>query len=173
MIAAGVALGLVRFFGEDPLGRNFECAVGAIAFGAVVAAPGVLALLAGHDRPALLLPAAMLLIPLSFISFALVTLPLLIPAYLLVLSYVRSTPADTGGRTAAVTAGVLLLLVAAGLTLFARQDPREWSTATGGGYGTSDVVTYAESLTSLALTASAVAAGWWLAAIHRSSGSPR
>jgi hypothetical protein len=168
VIVAGLALALARFFCEPPPARGLESALGAVAFGAVVAAPGVLALLASHDRPALLLPAAMLLIPLSFISFALVTLPLLIPAYLLVAAYTRTAPADTGGRTAAITAGVLLLLLAAGLSLFAHQDPREWTTPTAG-YGTSDIVTWAESLISLALSTSAVAAGWYCAGPPRRS----
>jgi len=190
VIAGGVTLAVVRFLGEVPPGRDLECATGAIAFGAVIAAPGVLALLALHDRPALLLPAAWLLVPLSFISFALVTLPLLIPAYLLFRVYLRSAgPRSPPGsspasnwqrrlhwqprrlpvrsqlpvamRTAATTAAVLTLLVAAGLSLFAQDDAREWTTASAI-YSTSDVITYAEAMLSLALTASAVAAGWWL-----------
>jgi hypothetical protein len=168
VIAGGVTLAVVRFLGEVPPGRDLECATGAIAFGLVIAAPGVLALLALRDRPALLLPAAWLLIPLSFISFALVTLPLLIPAYLLFRAYLRaagpsSTPAasTSNWRTAATTAAVLALLVAAGLSLFAHDDAREWTTASAI-YSTSDVITYAEAMLSLALTSSAVAAGWRL-----------
>jgi hypothetical protein len=162
VIAAGIMLGLVRFFGEVPPGRDLECAAGAIAFGAVIAAPGVLALLAAHDRPALLLPAAWLLIPLSFISFALVTLPLLVPSFLLFRTYLRTAPDGSGWRTAATTVTVLVLLVEAGIALFANDDPREWVTATAV-YGTSDVITYAEAAASLALTTTALAAGWWLA----------
>ena len=159
VIAAGAALFLVRFFGEAQPGRNFETAVGAVAFGAVIAAPGVLALLALHDRPALLLPAALLLVPLSFISFALVTLPLLIPAFLLLRTYARAAVNGTGLRTAATTAVVLLLLVVAFVALLAHEDPREFvgeSTT----YGTSDIVTYAEAAISLVLTSVALTVGW-------------
>lgn len=70
MLAGGVALAIVRFFGEVPPGQNIEAAVGATAFGAVIAAPGILALLSLRQRPAMALPAALVLIPLSFLSFA-------------------------------------------------------------------------------------------------------
>ena len=59
------------------------------------------------------------------------------------------------------TVAVLALLVAAGLALFAHEDPREWTTATGGVYGTSDVVTYGEAAVAVGLAAAAVAGGWW------------
>jgi len=159
VIVAGAALTIVRFFGENQFGRDLETAVGAVAFGAVIAAPGVLALLALRGRPTLLLPAALLLIPLSFLSFALVTLPLLIPAFLLVRTYVRTAVNGTGVRTAAMTVVVLLLLIAALLTFFAHEDPREYvgeSTT----YSTSDIVTYAEAALSLVLTSVALAVGW-------------
>ena len=95
VLLAGAALAAARFWGEAPPARGLECAVGALAFGAVAAAPGVLALLSVHDRPALVLPAAVLLVPMSFISFALVTLPLLVPACMLFRRYRRDrTGAD-------------------------------------------------------------------------------
>lgn len=160
VIAAGVAFALVRFCGEHQLARNLETAVGAVAFGAVIAAPGVLALLALRGRPALLLPAALLLIPLSFLSFALVTLPLLIPAFLLLRIYVRDAGNGSGRlRTAATTIVVLLLLVAALVALLAHEDPREFvgESAT---FGTSDIVTYAEAALSLVLASVALSVGW-------------
>ncbi|MGH9042624.1 MAG: hypothetical protein ACRDZ3_20610 [Acidimicrobiia bacterium] len=162
VIAAGVFFGLVRFFGEVPPGQNLEAAIGALAFGAVIAAPGLLALLARRDRPALLLPAAIVLVPLSFLSFSLVTLPLLIPAFLLLRAGARATSGGSCGRVAANTVVVLVLLVAALVVLFAHQDPREFETATAS-YGTSDVVTYLEAGLSLVLTAMAAGAGWWTA----------
>ena len=158
VLVAGAALAAARYWGEAPPARDLECAVGALAFGAVAAAPGVLALLSVHDRPALALPAALLLVPLSFISFALVTLPLLIPAVLLFRRYLRAP--NRTGRDAATTVAVALLLVAAGLALFAHEDPRSWTTATGGG-STSDVVTYAEAAVAVGLAVVAVAGGWW------------
>jgi hypothetical protein len=158
VLLAGAALAAARFWGEAPPARDLECAVGAIAFGAVVAAPGVLALLSVHDRPALALPAALVLLPLSFISFALVTLPLLVPAVLLFRRYVRAP--GPKGRDAATTFAVALLLVTAGLALFAHEDPRSWTTATESG-STSDVVTYAEAAVAVGLAGAAVAGGWW------------
>ena len=50
MIAAGVAIAILRFFGGSPPGQNMEAAVGATVFGAVIATPGVLAL--SSQRPA-------------------------------------------------------------------------------------------------------------------------
>ena len=163
VIAAGAVFALIRFFGEVPPGQNLEAAVGAVAFGAVIAAPGVLALLALHDRPALLLPGALVLIPLSFISFALVTLPLLIPAFLMFRTYARAAPKGSSGRAAVTAAAVLALFVAAFIVLFTGRDAREDVTDTSV-YGTSDIVTYAEAAQSLALTMTGIALGWWAAA---------
>ena len=57
VVLCGVAITAVRYVGEDPLARNAESLVAALALGGVVAAPGVLALIAaGTGRPALLLP---------------------------------------------------------------------------------------------------------------------
>ena len=167
IIVAGAALALVRFFGEVQHGRTLETAVGAVAFGAVIAAPGVLALLALRGRPALLLPAALLLIPLSFLSFALVTLPLLVPAFLLFRTYTRTAVKGTGLRTATTTAVVLPLLVAALVTFFAHEDPREYvgQSAT---YSTRNIVTYAEAALSLVLTSVALAVGWRFASSSNS-----
>lgn len=161
LILAGVAFGLLRFFGEVPPGQDLEAAAGATAFGTVIAAPGVLALLATRGRPALLVPAALLLIPLSFLSFALVTLPLLVPAFLLLRAHQRSAPTGSTLRTAAVTSAVLTLLVAAVVALFTYEDPREHATASVS-YATSDIVTYGEAVLSLALSGSAVLSGWVL-----------
>jgi hypothetical protein len=159
VIAVGVALGIVRFFGEVPPGQNHEAAAGATAFGALIAAPGILALLSLRHRPALLLPAAVLLVPLSFLSFALVTLPLLIPAALLFRAFARAAEPGSGWSVAANTIVVLALLVGAFVALFAHDDPREFKTDTAG-YGTSDVITYGEAAFSLALTALAAGIGW-------------
>lgn len=165
VVAAGLGLAALRFAGGTPPERGVKGAMGSFALGAVVAAPGVLAMLAVRDRPVLLLPAAIALIPLSFLSFALVTLPLLIPAVMLLIGYGRrsSDRPRAVGTAAGTILGVFLLLAAAAVVLFIHEDPRSYSTATVGG-STSDVITFAESLPSLALTASAVAAGWVLAA---------
>lgn len=175
VVAAGLALAAIRYVGGTPPEQGVEGAMGSLALGAVVAAPGVLAMLAVRDRPALLLPAAIVLIPLSFLSFALVTLPLLIPAVMLLIGYGRrrrsSSRPEAVGTTGGTLLAVFVLLAAAVVILFIHQDPRSYTTATGGG-STSDVVTFAESLASLALTAGAVASGWVLAAPRRTSERP-
>lgn len=165
LVLAGVGIAALRFFGGSPPEHRLYDLLGALALGAIVAAPGVLALLARHDRPALLLPAAVVLVPLSFLSFALVTLPLLIPAVMLFVDYARRKRVHPIGwlRATAVTVLVLAMLLAALLALFVHQDPREYTTATAG-YGTSDVITAAEALLSLALVGGALGVGWTLAA---------
>lgn len=172
VMAAGLALAGLRFSGGTPPEQGVEGAVGSLALGAVVAAPGALALLALKGRPTLLLPAAICLIPLSFLSFALVTLPLLIPAAMLLVGYGRRSagqpsPVGTAGGT---VVAVFVVLAAAVFVLLAHQDPRSYTMATGGG-STSDVITFAESLSSLVLTATAVAAGWALGAPDRRTGT--
>jgi hypothetical protein len=94
IMAAGAVLGVVRYVGGTPVERGVEGAAGAVALAAVVAAPGLLALLALSGRPVLLLPAATVLVPLSFLSFAGVALPLLIPAALLFVAYGRRSSAQ-------------------------------------------------------------------------------
>jgi hypothetical protein len=165
--AAGLAVVALRFLGRSPAESGVEAWAGAVALGAIVAAPGVLALLALSDRPALLLPAATVLIPVSFLSFAGVLLPLLVPAVLLSIAYGRRSGAQPTDRlrTAATLAWVLVLLVAAGVALFVHQDPRSYVTATAEG-STSDVITAAEALVSLGLVATAIVGGWTLAAPH-------
>jgi hypothetical protein len=160
VIAGGIALALVRFFGEVPPGRNPESALGAAAFGSVIAAPGILAWLSAYDRPVLLMPAAVMLVPLSFLSFALVTLPLLLPAMLLIRAYGRAA-GTTEARDVATAMGVLVLLFAALVVLFRHDDPREYSSATAA-YSTSDVITYSEASLSLGLTTLATSLGWRL-----------
>lgn len=165
VVLGGLALSGVRFAGGSPPEQGLEGALGSLALGAIVAAPGVMALLAARGRPALLLPAGIVLIPLSFLSFALVTLPLLIPAVLFLDAYGRRSarapkPRGTRAGTALV---VMILLVAAVVVLLAHQDPRSYTTATGGG-SVSDVITYLEAMGALALSAAAVAVGWLLAA---------
>lgn len=164
IVAGAVALGFTRFFAGTPVvEHNLEAAVASFAFTAVVAAPGVLALLALAERPVLLLPAAIMLVLLSFLSLAGVTLPLLIPAVMLFTAYGRRSAGlpSRQGQSAVTTLVTVVLLLVAGLVLFVHQDPRSYSTPTSGG-SVSDIVTYAESATSLAVVT--IAVGWaWMA----------
>jgi hypothetical protein len=92
IVCSGVGVGVLRYIdpdGASAVERAMEGPWGGLALAAVVAAPGVLVLLALRDRPALLLPAAIILLPLSFLSFAGILLPLLIPAGMLVAAHAR------------------------------------------------------------------------------------
>ncbi len=168
-IGAAAALGVVRFVGGSPPEHGIEGALGAFALAAVLAAPGVLALLGRSGRPALLVVAGVALAPLSFLAFSGVTLPLLIPAMLLALAGARRLTADAPPCAPVwVTIwAVVAVLGAAVVALFAHHDPRSWSTATASG-STSDVITLAESLLSLWLVALALTLGWYLATPLRS-----
>jgi hypothetical protein len=162
-IGAVAALGVVRFVGGSPPARGIEGALAALALAAVLAAPGVLALLGRSGRPALLVVAGVALAPLSFLAFSGVTLPLLIPAMLLALAGARRLTADAPSCAPLwVTLwAVVAVLGAAVVALFAHHDPRSWATATSEG-STSDVITVAESLLSLWLVALALTLGWYL-----------
>lgn len=159
IVGAGAGLGLVRFVGGTPAEKGVEGAMGALALGAVVAAPGLLAFL-GLDRPVLLVPAGSVLVPLSFLSFSGVMLPLLIPAVMLFVAYGRRTSQATPrlGRAVLTTTAVLVLLVAAAMALLVHEDPRQYATASVSG-GTSDVITALEASISLLLVGAALAAG--------------
>lgn len=173
LVLAGLGLAAIRFVGASPAEDGIEGALGSLAFGAPVMATGALALLALRDRAVLLLPAAVVLVPMSFLSFALVTLPLLVPAVMLSVGYRRRSRVEsTSGARATVTLwAVVLLLIAAVAALLVHQDPREYSTPTSSG-GTSDIITAVEALISLALTATSLAAGWFLSAPGSAPAAP-
>ena len=105
-----------------------------------------------------------MLVPVSFLSFAGILLPLLAPAVLLCVAYGRRSALRPGRpvRTAATLAWVQVLLVAAVAALLVHQDPRSYATAVEQG-STSDIVTVAEALVSLALVGTALVGGWALA----------
>jgi len=151
VIAAGVALGLVRYFGGVPPERGGEGALGGTAFAAPFVAAGVLALAGRADRPWLLTAAGIALVPMSFVSFAGVALPLLVPAGIFLAHSARAPGRWEPGAVALALAGAVGI-VAALVLLFVHEDPASWVTATGGG-STSDIVTARESLRSLALLA--------------------
>lgn len=170
LVLAGLGVAAIRYAGASPADDGPEGVLGALALGAPVVATGVLALLALRDRAVLLLPAAIVLVPLSFLSFALVTLPLLIPAGMLVAAHGRRARLEVlpAGRAALTFGAVVALLIAAVVVLFVHQDPRSYTTPTGGG-STSDVITAAEAAVSLVLTTASVVSGWCLAAPGRSA----
>ncbi len=171
LILAGIGLALLRFAGGTPVEQGLEGALGAVALGMVVAATGILALIGLDERPALLLPAAIMLIPLSFLSFALVTLPLLIPSGMLFTAFGRRSrgPALGRGWTAFASCWVVGFLIAGAISLFLYQDPRTYVTSDGGGGSSSDVITVGESLISLTCTTLAIVGGRRLASASNPS----
>lgn len=173
VVAAGLALAVLRYVGGIPPEQGAEGALGSVALGAIVAVPGLLAILAVRDRPVLLITAAITLVPLSFLSLAGVTLPLLIPAVILLIAYGRrsSHQPPPKGTAAGTVAAVLVLLAAAVSVLVLHEDPRGSGTAPGG-ESTSDIITYAESLPCLALSAAAAVAGWFLSEPRRTLDPP-
>lgn len=154
VLAGAVALGALRFVGGSPVERDAQGALAAVALAAPYAAAACLALVGRRDRPWLVAAAGTALIPLSFVSFAGVTLPLLVPAAVFLR---RGVTAPGRWRPAGVVTAfaAALALVASVVLLFVHQDPATWETATGGG-STSDIVTARESLRSLLVVASAV-----------------
>ena len=123
IVAAGLAIVVVRYLGRSPAETGVEAWMGPVALGAVIAAPGVLAILSLSDRPALLLPAATVLIPVSFLSFAGVLLPLLVlagcPRRLRPPVGAATGPQPSHRSDAGLGA---VLLVAAGAPLLVHQD---------------------------------------------------
>ncbi len=135
IVAVGAGIGTVRYIDVDSseaAARAMEGIWGGLALGMVVAAPGVLALLALHQRPVLLLSSGIVLFPLSFISFVLV--PLLLTAGLLIAAYGARSASNrlSPARTALITMSVAALLVAAVISLFVHEDPRQLLDASGG-----------------------------------------
>lgn len=137
--------------------------VGSVALAALVASPGVLALLGLRSRPDLWLPAGWTAVPLAFVSP--LFFPVLVPAAAVVLwAWVRRPSTATRPRapTAAACAAVLGLLTGAVIALlFTPDDPVSWTDGTTSG-SSSDVITTGEGLTGLLATALALAAGWVL-----------
>jgi hypothetical protein len=164
ILCAGVGVGALRYLDPDGASaaeRAMEGPWGGLALGAVVAAPGLLVLFAMRDRPALLLPAAITLMPVSFLSFAGILLPLTIPAGLLVAAHAQRSASHplSAARSGLVAVSVVALLVGAAVSLFVHEDPRQYATPTESG-GTGDVITPLETLICFAFVAAALAIGW-------------
>ena len=158
--ADGAAAGAIALAGREEV----DPVAGLVALGAVIAAPGVLALMGLGDRPQLWLAAGIAALPLAFLSFAGLALPLAPVALILTYAWARHGVLD--GARPLVPPGVLvpllvLLQLAAAAALFLSDDPASWTTADGGG-STSDVITNGEGTLSLAITTALLVAGWLL-----------
>jgi hypothetical protein len=159
-LIAATALGLVRYVGSSPPERGAEGVFVAVVFAGVLALPGLVALIGLRRRPMVVIAAGALLLPLSFLSFALVTLPLLLPALLLMVAgarFDRSLGSGSAGREILAGACVVGFGIAALVGLYATQDPTEWSTAREQG-STSDIITTREGLTGAGFLAAALLA---------------
>ena len=161
LVLAGVGLGVLRYAGASAPEDGVERVAGAVALASVVAVVGLLVVLARADRPVLLLPAAVVLVPLSLLSFAGVTLPLLVPVVVLGVAYRRRSADNTvaGWRAVLIVSLVLVLVVLATVALFVHPDPRASTFES-----TSDVITPVEALVTLAVLGLAVSAAWHLSA---------
>lgn len=157
IVLGGAGLGTLPWIGtEEPL-RTPEAALASAVLGALIAAPGLMTLLGVRTgRAGMLLPAAIVLVPLSFISFALVTLPLLIPAVLLFRLAARSVASDRWPRTLLAGAAGTIQLVAALACYFALRVERSWTTDGLGGGGTTGWVPWSTSSLVSALIATAI-----------------
>src|SRR5262245_22568331 len=85
------ALAGVRYAGATPAEWGVERVLASVALGAVLAMPGILAVLARAGRPSLLTAAGAGLVPLSLVALSGVTLPLLIPAVVRLVAGARRT----------------------------------------------------------------------------------
>lgn len=149
VVVAGVALGSVRFVGEGAAMRSMTSLLAAVAFGAVVSAPGVAVVVGVRwAAPALLVAAALALAPLSLLSP--VTLPLLVIAIVLVVAWARRPQVGPRGRAAA---SAILVVVTTEHTVAAR----------GAVHSTDGWVTAPTSAIALAVTALGTVASCWLA----------
>ena len=161
VVVAGVAPGSVRFVGEGAAMRSMTSLLAAVAFGAVVSAPGVAVVVGVRwAAPALLVAAALALAPLSLLSP--VTLPLLVIAIVLVVAWAPRPQVGPRGRAAAsaialpvatTCAAAILVVVTTEHTVAAR----------GAVHSTDGWVTAPTSAIALAVTALGTVASCWLA----------
>ena len=155
----GFAFALIRHVGGNQPGF-LEEGLGAVAFGAPYTTLGLLAILGSRsNRPALMAFSIMPLLLMSMLSF--VMLPLLLPAGFLfarALIGLFNRRQQHLGWPEPFLSFVLpaMPVLAFGYLLF-HEDPRSWEKAGGGSYGTSDIVTFAESALSLGTAALAIA----------------
>jgi hypothetical protein len=160
VVVLAVVLGVGIRVGANPADPVLE----GVAFGALIAVPGVLALLGLRGRPDLWLPASWTAFPLAFYSLAGVTLPLLPASGVFLWAWVhKPNSVDRPRVPVGVVAPLVVVLVLGAVAgLYATPaDPVSWSTPTGGG-GSSDVVTNLEALACLTVLTLALGAAWFL-----------
>lgn len=119
VVLAGLITAVAMIVFGDETQRGAEASAGAAALGLLIATPGVLALLGvRRNRPALLVPAAVALLPLSMLSFAGVLLPLAVVGTVLGVAAVRSVGAEPAHRVVVpIVTGLAGIIGAAGTRL--------------------------------------------------------
>lgn len=165
-ILAGIALTLVRAFNGESYDRAI---IPSIAFGVVVAIPGLLALMARRRRPSLYLASGLVFIPSSFLSLAGVTAPLIFIGAMAFVAYGRHADEEIPAVWAPLTAVILLIHTIAAYYVLLFQggdDPRCSSTATSTSC-TSDVITNLEGLAALGVTLLTLTMAWLLSTPRR------
>ena len=161
VVVAGVALGSVRFVGEGAAMRSMTSLLAAVAFGAVVSAPGVAVVVGVRwAAPALLVAAALALAPLSLLSP--VTLPLLVIAIVLVVAWAPRPQVGPRGRAAASAIALPVATTCAAAILVVVTTERTVA-ARGAVHSTDGWVTAPTSAIALAVTALGTVASCWLA----------
>jgi hypothetical protein len=131
--ASGVAGAALRFANSEPVERSAQMA-GDLAFGAVLAAPALLGLLAVRERPSLFVAAGVLSLVLAFLGLiSLVGLVLVPQAILFFLAARRGGPSRISAvRSAVAIVTATLLGTLAFFALFQRDDPVCWATTRSG-----------------------------------------
>jgi hypothetical protein len=167
-----IGIGALRYVAtaDETYLTEAERVAGSLAFQAVVLAPALLALASARRRAILLLPGAIVLLPVSMLSFTGVLLPVVIPAILLMVALATrwdGLPCGIVRGSSAVTV-VVWLLGAAVAALIVHSDPRDHTSPDGrSSASTTDVITLAEASISIGLVALAIGVGWLLATPRR------
>jgi hypothetical protein len=167
-----IGIGAIRYVAtaDEAYLTEAERVAGSLAFEAIVLAPALLALASARRRAILLAPAAIVLLPVSMLSFTGVLLPVLVPAVLLMVALATrwdGLPCGVVRGTSAVTV-VVWLLGGAVAALIVHPDPRDHTSADGrSSASTTDVITVAEASISIGLVTLAIGVGWLLATPRR------
>ena len=135
-LTLAIVAATVRAVGSAIGQRHAEGLLPTVAFGVVLAAPGLLALLGvWMQRPVMLGAAGIACFPLAVMSV--IVFPIVLPAVLLLVAFGQTS---TGGPTsklrsvAAFVSPLILLVVASSLLVFGMQ-PYSYTSATGGEAG--------------------------------------
>ena len=167
-IAAGAGLTVVRAVKGDSYDRAL---LPTLAFGVAVAVPGLLALMAGRRRPGLYLASGLVYLPMSFLSLAGVTLPLILVAAMAFVAYGRHGDEEVPQVWAPLTAVIMLILTIASFAalLFGGGDDPRCSSTQSTTSCTSDIITNGESLIALFGVGMTLGAAWFLSAPGRAA----